>query len=1121
MSWLVIAGVMGCLLLGELRWMRAQDAPEAADRAGAVPAPAADSLEFFGAQIAPLLARHCLECHDSATKKGKLDLSRKETALTGGKNGAVIVAGKPEESLLWKSVESGEMPEDRPPLSDEEKQVLKRWIEAGAAWSPGQISPLALERDHRAVLAWPRRLTVAEYIETVRSAVGVDIEQDAGRLLPADQRADGFSNTAYNLNIDLQHVEAYAELAEIIAERVDVKAFTTEHAGERALDDGPIAELINGVGKWLLRGPLDEHEIVAYQRVATAVAEEGGDRQEIAAYVMEAMLQSPRFIYRIERQRGDGTARRVGDYELASRLSYIIWGGPPDKELMRAADAGELSDPQRVAPQVERMLRDRRAVSRSLQFVHEWLNLDRLSNLRPSKERFPNWNEQLAADMRQETLAFFEEIAWKQNRPLSDLLNAQFTFVTPRLAAHYGLPRAPGAPAAAPTTVARVTQGLQALYAFKENGGETVGDVSGTGEPLHLKIADPAAVQWSEQGLYVDRSTLIASANPPGRLIDAVRSSKEITLEAWITPANAAQAGPARIVTLSADINSRNFTLGQAGDFFETRFRTTTTSGNGQPSLSSPPGTAGASKTHVVYTRGAGNNTAFYVNGQQSAAGRVDGDLSNWDGGFRLALANEFSGDRPWQGTLHLVAVYDRALSPDQVRQNHAAGRGANDGDAPDGAVAGMASYEGERRRDLQALYRFDEGGGDTIRDTSGAGDGLDLKIEDTSVVQWDSAGLAVKGSTRIATHGPPRRLIEAIKASGAMTVEAYITPDNASQSGPARIVTLSSGISERNFTLGQDGDKYDFRFRTSTKDANGLPSISSPGGTAQPKLTHVVYTRSENGMGLLYINGKEEAGRDVDGNLSNWDDGFELLLGNESTKERPWQGTLHTVAIYSRALTPEEIRDTGRGLVRYDLTSVPSRGGLLTQGSVLTIGGDNASMVTRGLFILHDFLHSTVGSAPPGVDTTPVPPTPGLSHRGIAEGRLANESCSGCHSKFEPLAFGLEKFDGIGAYHERDEHGNTLREDGEILFPGEREPAPYKTAAELMDLLAGSERVSMSITRKVTQFALGRPLVESDSPELEKIHRAAEEGGGTYASLITAIVMSDLVQMTRTERPQ
>jgi hypothetical protein len=135
-----------------------------------------------------------------------------------------------------------------------------------------------------------------------------------------------------------------------------------------------------------------------------------------------------------------------------------------------------------------------------------------------------------------------------------------------------------------------------------------------------------------------------------------------------------------------------------------------------------------------------------------------------------------------------------------------------------------------------------------------------------------------------------------------------------------------------------------------------------------------------------------------------------------------------------------------------------------------------------------------------------------------IAETRIESKNCTGCHSKFEPLAFGLEKFDGLGTFREKDEFGNELREDGRILFPGQENSVAYKSSAELMDLLSKSDRVRETITWKLTQFALGRPLGADDAAAVGKIHREAQENGGTYQSLITAIVTSELVMRGRTE---
>ena len=607
------------------------------------------SEQIFQDKVASILARNCFECHDSTTRKGELDLSRRDAAQSGGESGKVIVAGKPDESFLLESIMSDDMPADREPLSADEKNAIRQWISTGARWTVAAIDPAIYTHGSESSDVWVQRLTIPEYIATVQSTVGVDISKEAYELLPPDLRADGFSNTAYNLNIDLKHIESYAELAAVIVSRMDTVKFASRFGKSRKLTDNNMRDLISKMGLWVLRGPLDEREVVSYRGLSTTVASSGGGFEEAVGLILEAMLQSPRFIYRIENQRGDGSAWPVGEYELASRLSYIIWGSSPDAELLKAAENGSLSDSQELVAQVDRMLKDRKAVLRSRQFVTEWLNLDRLDNMRPNAEKFPDWDPKLASAMRDETLAFFEEIAWKQNRPMSDLLNAQLTIASPALAKHYGL----------------------------------------------------------------------------------------------------------------------------------------------------------------------------------------------------------------------------------------------------------------------------------------------------------------------------------------------------------------------------------------------------------KPK---------------------------------------------------------------------------GESKATYNLSDVPGRGGLLTQASILTVGGDEASMVTRGLFVLHDLLRGVVKDPPPCVDTTPIPTKPGLTQRGIAESRIKNAACGGCHAKFEPLAFGLERFDGIGVYREKDKFGNTLRQDGKILFPGEAKSIAYQSSEQLMNLLAESERVRESMTWKMTQFAMGRPLIAADAPVVMSIHKQSQADGGTYASLIKAIVLSDLVQLTRTE---
>lgn len=221
----------------------------------------------------------------------------------------------------------------------------------------------------------------------------------------------------------------------------------------------------------------------------------------------------------------------------------------------------------------------------------------------------------------------------------------------------------------------RATDGLLALYDFLEGGGTTVRDVSGVGPALDLAIGTPSKTVWNRHGLRVTGEATIASSAPAAKIADAVKASNELTLEAWIEPDNLSQNGPARIVTISKDASARNVTLGQ-GDGLQTsslldiRLRTTATSTNGIPALTTSAGSLHLGLNHVVYTRDASGTANVYVDGRLVATGSVAGTLDGWDSTQVLALANELGGERPWRGTYRLVALYGRALTSDEVATN-------------------------------------------------------------------------------------------------------------------------------------------------------------------------------------------------------------------------------------------------------------------------------------------------------------------------------------------------------------------------------------------------------------------------------------------------------------------
>jgi hypothetical protein len=219
----------------------------------------------------------------------------------------------------------------------------------------------------------------------------------------------------------------------------------------------------------------------------------------------------------------------------------------------------------------------------------------------------------------------------------------------------------------------RVTDGLQVLYTLDEGTGLLINDVSGVGTPLDLTISGNS-VNWVAGGLETTSSAVITSVGTATKIIEACKSSNEITIEAWVKPADTSQSGPARIVTLSTNPSYRNFTLGQNSDSYDVRLRTTATSSNGIPSVTSPTGSLTDSLTHVLYTRDTSGAARIYINGAERFNRTVGESFSSWDDGFRLALANELTGDRPWRGQLDLVAIYSRALGPAEVVSNFQAG---------------------------------------------------------------------------------------------------------------------------------------------------------------------------------------------------------------------------------------------------------------------------------------------------------------------------------------------------------------------------------------------------------------------------------------------------------------
>jgi Protein of unknown function (DUF1592)/Protein of unknown function (DUF1588)/Protein of unknown function (DUF1585)/Protein of unknown function (DUF1595) len=167
-----------------------------------------------------------------------------------------------------------------------------------------------------------------------------------------------------------------------------------------------------------------------------------GDFEAGIRLALQAILASPRFLFRLEQTPSTlkaGQAFRITDADLASRLSFYLWGTGPDAELLRVAQQGTLGTPAVFQKHVKRMLADPRSMALSTRFASQWLRLQDVDKVRPDHHFFSHWDATLSASLVRETELFFDSLV-REDRSVLDLLTADWTFVNERVATHYGIP---------------------------------------------------------------------------------------------------------------------------------------------------------------------------------------------------------------------------------------------------------------------------------------------------------------------------------------------------------------------------------------------------------------------------------------------------------------------------------------------------------------------------------------------------------------------------------------------------------------------------------------------------------------------------------------------------------
>lgn len=287
-----------------------------------------------------------------------------------------------------------------------------------------------------------RRLTRFEYNNTVRDLLG-DTTHPAD-VLPPEEEVQGFNNQAAALTVSDLLAEQYMKVAEGVSERAVMNLGQLLDGCDYGADvDGCVDAFIADFGKRAFRRPLKPEEVTRLRGLYDWAMNDPdfGTMEEGLRLVIEEVLQSPHFLYRPEFGNADPVEAdvvRLTDWELATKLSYMLWNTMPDDVLFAAAEAGELHTPEQLAEQAKRMLGDDKAKDGIRNFHEQWLLLHHLDSLSKDANVYPEYSGEMRALWKEELEAFIEHVILEDDGSMKTLFTADYTFANAQLASFYG-----------------------------------------------------------------------------------------------------------------------------------------------------------------------------------------------------------------------------------------------------------------------------------------------------------------------------------------------------------------------------------------------------------------------------------------------------------------------------------------------------------------------------------------------------------------------------------------------------------------------------------------------------------------------------------------------------------
>lgn len=392
----------------------------------------AEAKQAFKDQVTPFLKDYCGRCHTGNRQRGGVTFESVFKDPLG-----------PAFRLLWKKTSAQlathEMPPDsqKKQPSDEERKRVLDWIAGTKRLSPKDPGPFVI-----------RRLNKVEYGNTLHDLFGVD--PSVARDLPDEVLGAGYTNTLSPLLVEL-----YLSVANEVVDRAFAPpGEPPTEAQRRLLGEPPAAgedptaaarKVATSLARLAYRRPPSDAEIDVLMRVFALATDKGKPYPEALRLVVKAVLVSPQFLFITpgngEQSSGaakEGEIVELDDYQLASRLSYLLWATMPDAELSALADAGKLRDPAVLAAQARRMLADPRSRALFDGFGAQWLGVDKLATKTFDPEKFPQMTPALRSAMYDEARLFFENVV-RDNRSLTDFIDCDYTFLNDTLAPVYGL----------------------------------------------------------------------------------------------------------------------------------------------------------------------------------------------------------------------------------------------------------------------------------------------------------------------------------------------------------------------------------------------------------------------------------------------------------------------------------------------------------------------------------------------------------------------------------------------------------------------------------------------------------------------------------------------------------